>query len=219
MLLDREPAKITSDIFERAQTLLKTSTDPELYYCSVANKLPENRMKILRALEEKYETENDQSSINFNTLRLLRFPDAYNTYNIYWKNIVDQLSDPEQYRNITSELPHKLSWACSRYCFFNESVGCLYRYLPFEATACKLAMQELKSGLGGMILHQSAKLFGFVIAYGRFHGISPPNKILPEFLISKLEKLSNQLTVTQCGHIARGLDIFTRLQNTQLRIQ
>lgn len=218
MHLDLEPADIQSTIFNRAQTLLETSNDPELYYCSVMNSLPENRKKILRSLEEKYTTENDEirKFVIFNTLRLLRFPHAHNIYDMYWKQVRNQLSDPDQYENYTSK---QLSWVCHRYCYFSESLGCSYRYLPFEATASKLAIEELKSGLGGLIPTKTFKLIAFLIAYGHYHNAAPPNKILPEFLLAKLEELSDQLTIQACRQVARGLNIFLRLnQHIQLRI-
>lgn len=218
-LIKLEPADIQSAIFDRTQTLLKTSTDPELYYCSIINKLPAYRVSTLRALEEKYTTENDEmrKSVIFNTLRLLKFPYAHEIYNMYWKQFTNRISNKDQYINFSYEQPQRLAWACHRYCLFSESLGCSYRYLPFEASASKLAVQELKTGLGGVMPNVALKLIAFLIAYGHYHGTAPPNKILPEFLLSKLEELSDRMTVPDCRQIAFGLLLFLN-QKTQLLI-
>lgn len=180
------------------------------------NVLPENRVKILRLVEEKFNDEKDNiwRNVYYNTLRLLKFPQEHDIYNAYWKEMANEILEAKNITTISNQYPYRLTYSCHRYCYFNRSLGLTYRCVSFEATIVNLAMQELRNGFSRHVPQYTAKLVGFLIAYGHFHGIAPSNKILPEFLLTHLENLTEQLSIFDCGQISHGLYIFFRLKRS-----
>lgn len=167
------------------------------------SEIPEKAEQILNCLDAYLDSPatimND--SFLFKMLRKNR-KSAKNVYDKYWSKIAAELTamDPKK----TFNYDNMLSKACYRYFHFYNDQRDGYRYLPFEEVATKLAIEEINTGMSGMVPRKFVKLAAFFLGYGGH----PVTQRFPENFIKRIEGMTRQYTVYDIAALSRGVQIF-----------
>lgn len=206
-----EPGAIVAPIVRLAEKRLEQSSpfNIPLLYCSSMSADPEKSERIMKCIDTYLDTPgidviND--GLLFQTMRQCNQTTS-KVFNKYWSKVTAQLvaMDPKQ----TPEFPDMLMKVCHRYSHFENSQRGMNRYLPFEKSATKLAFDEIKTGISGMIPRDFVKFATFLLGYGS-HQMT--NRF-PDSFIQKMEGMVRQYTVHDMIQLSHGLKLFYTREN------
>lgn len=203
-----EPGAIVAPIMRLAENRLQRSPADGLHnipllYCCSMTEIPEKNQHILNCLDAYMDTTTDtvNDSLLFQMLRHNK-KSVTEIYDKYWSKVATELAsmDPKQ----TVNYDNMLSKACYRYCNFDNSQRGRYRYLPFEKVAMKLVIEEIETGISGMVPRKFVKLATFLLGFGS-HQITHR---FPESFVQRIEDMARQYTVHDLHQLSRGVELF-----------
>lgn len=176
---------------------------PLLYCCSMTE-IPEKNNRIINCLDaylDTMPTDIVNDSLLFQMLRRNK-QSARNVYDKYWSKVATELAamDPKR----TPNFDNMLSKACYRYCYFDNSQRGQYRHLPFEEIATKLVIDEINTGISGMIPRKFVKLATFLLGFGSHQ----TTHRFPENFVQRVEDMVRQYTVHDILQLSRGVELF-----------
>ncbi|XP_055920342.1 FAST kinase domain-containing protein 1, mitochondrial isoform X2 [Eupeodes corollae] len=134
----------------------------------------------------------------FTILRSLKISDN-ELCNKYWTKVLEDVD-----RNPEGKEHYVFAKHCHRYMYFNNNLGGTYRHLEFEKRMAHLCMNEISTGISGVIPSKFSNLASFVLGYGHtYRG----NSIIPNSIMSKIETMKSQFSPDDCLHLSRGIQI------------
>lgn len=203
-----EPGAIVPQIVQLAEKRIEQSPSTDshnicLLYCCSMTEIPEKAERILNCLNEYLDSSAPimDDSFLYKMLRKNRIS-AKNVYDKYWSRMTNELAamDPKQ----TIDYDNMLAKACFRYANFQNTQRDEYRYLPFEQIAKKLAIEEIETGMSGMVPQKFVKLAAFFLGYGGH----PVTQRFPENFVKRIEDMARQYTIHDIAKLSRGVQIF-----------
>ena len=196
-----ESAKVVPRIVKRAQELLREDPSVELLSLAVLHVTPDQRIKtaeMLRQFLSSYQITSAQSGETLQTvfkiLRLLKISDI-SLCDSYWTKVLNEI-----YSTKESNIVYRISRSIHKYMFFNNNLGGTYRHIEFEKSLIDMLKSELKKTL---VPKDFATFSSFIIAYGDGTG----RRMIPQFIVNKIEELNEQFTIKDCMQLSKGVQI------------
>lgn len=204
-----EPGAIVASILRIAEKRIEQSSASHnnnipLFYCCSVTEIPEKGERIINCLNAYMDTMSNnivQDSLLFQMLRNNK-QSARHVYDKYWTKVAAELTamDPKQTVNFNNILLK----VCYRYCYFDNSQRGQYRHLPFERVVTKLVIEEINTGLWGMVPNKFVTLASFLLGYGYHQNTHR----FSENFIQRIEGMAEQYTVHDILRLSRGIELF-----------
>lgn len=202
-----EPGKAIVPILQVAESRIEKSSATHniaLLYCCSLTKIPEKNKRIIEYIDAYLDT-GPSDVINDGFLfQILRqnILSSRNEYDKYWSIVATELAamDPDRMPNFDNMLMK----VCYRYSHFDGNQRGQYRHLQFEKVAVKLAIDEIETGISGMIPRNFIRLASFLLGYAS----RQTTHRFPKNFLQQIEEMKRQYTVYDILQLSQGVEAF-----------
>ncbi|KAL5276542.1 hypothetical protein ACFFRR_002016 [Megaselia abdita] len=197
-----EPAVVGTKLLPMAKKILETTSSPSIL-SYVVQFSPYSEREALTEFFKNTMKPNIAANVSdlynyFQILRTLKTSDT-RLCNLYWDEALKDVQSNVNNNEIFKAFKH-----CHRYMHFNNNLGGTYRHTRFEQRISRLAMDDLKHGISGIVPTKFAQLTSFVLAYGH---TSEKNYKFPDFLVQRIRDMSQQFSIVDVFNLSRGIHI------------
>ncbi|XP_066999739.2 FAST kinase domain-containing protein 1, mitochondrial isoform X2 [Anabrus simplex] len=210
-----EPADLLDEMQQYAAHILSQEGDflsamqssVDLLSCAVTFSSPNQRKLFEKLTSDHLENVKFSSSMVtlFKVIRNLKTSNV-NLCDKFWCKTLKYLE-----LSASERIDYKLLRQCYRYMHFNNNLGGTYRHYEFEKKVIQWLLEEIRSGMCGVIPSKFSRAASFLIAYGSI-GQDKAGEAILKLVVDKLIEMSPQLSELDCLSISRGFQVAMQLR-------